>query len=96
MLQWLSLCLDMLQQQLAGFLVNISLHNQLSLQVFLDGGSLAGSTQQEHIIELFERPVQEEYEVTSKVCEAAVMNGKKEVAAVVKEKSALQQQLKVN
>ncbi len=40
--------------------------------------------------------VQEEYEVKSKACEAAAMNSKKEVAAVVKEKSALQQQLKVN
>jgi len=40
--------------------------------------------------------VQEEYEVKSKACEAAAMICKKEVAAVVKEKSALQQQLKVN
>ncbi|DBA78767.1 TPA: hypothetical protein ACH3X1_008672 [Trebouxia sp. C0004] len=36
----------------------------------------------------------EEYEVKSKACEAAAMNSKKEVAAILKEKSALQQQLK--
>jgi len=32
----------------------------------------------------------------SKACEAAAMISKKEAAAMVKEKSALQQQLKVN
>ncbi len=40
--------------------------------------------------------MQSEYEVKSKACEAAAMISKKEVAAVVKEKSVLQQQLKVN
>ena len=69
---------------------------QLSLHVFLDNCSLGGCAQQQHICELFERPVQEEYEVKSKAGEAAVMNSKQEVAAMVKENSALQQQLKVN
>jgi len=40
--------------------------------------------------------VQSEYEVKIKACEAAIMISKKEVAAVVKQKSAPQQQLKVN
>jgi len=40
--------------------------------------------------------VQSEYEVRIKACEAADLISKKEVAAVVKQKSALQQQLKVN
>jgi len=40
--------------------------------------------------------VQSEYEVESKACEAAAMISKQEVAAVVKQKGALQQQLKVN
>jgi len=85
-----------------------SLHDQLSLHVFLDGCSLGHSAQQENILELFERPVQEEYEEKSKACDAAATNSKEEVAAVVKEmksddrqitpssKSALQQQLKVS
>ena len=63
---------------------------------------------QSELFELFERPVQEEYEEKSKACDAAAMNSKTEVAAVVKEmtlddrkitppsKSALQQQLKVS
>lgn len=78
------------------FLVVVSLHDRLSVHAFLDGCSLGHLAQQEHSIELFERPVQEEYEVKSKECEAAAVNSKKELAAVVKERNALQQQLKVS
>ena len=95
LLQLLS-CLNVLSAAASCSLVVISLHNQLSLHVFLDGCRLSRSAQQEHTIELFERPVQEEYEVKSKACEAAAMHSKTEVADVVKEKSALQQQLKVS
>ncbi len=96
MLLRLPSCLNVLSAAACCFLVVVSLHDQLSLHVFLDGCNLGHLAQQEHSIELFERPVQEEYKVKSKACEAAVMNSKKEVAAVVKEKSALQQQLKVS
>ena len=87
-------CLSGLSTAASCFLVVISLHDQLSLHVFLDGCSLGGSAEQEHRIELFEQPVQEEYQVKSKACDAAAMNSKTQVAAVVK-KSALQQ-LKVS
>ena len=96
MLLRLPSCLNMLWTAASCFWVVISLHDQLSLHAFLAGCSLGHLAQQDNMTGLFERPVQEEYEVKSKVCEPAVMNSKKEMAAMVKEKSALQQQLKVS
>lgn len=80
------------RQQLAASWLSSACMTSCHCISFLIGAALA---QQQHRIELFELPVQEEYGVKSKASEAADMISKKKVAAMMKDKSTLQQQLKV-
>ncbi len=86
--------MDVLSAAVACLLPIISLQYQSLLHVILDDCSLGHLAQQ--FLSNSNGTVQSEYEVKSKASEAAAMVRKKEVAALMVDKSALQQQLKVS
>jgi len=88
--------MDVLSAAAPCLLPIISLQYRLSLHVVLDGCSLGHWAQQDMLLSNLNDIVQSEYEVKIKASEAAAMVSKKEVAVTVKQKSALQHQLKVN